>query len=167
MKKFITSLMVLVLTATVMFAAPKPKIMVQGVTPDMLKLTPALVPDSCVTTGLSNVANGTFVYLSVMNVGDTAAVQTSTWTFNSKPSGSAATLTSIPSLGWYKFLADVKGVYQVKVSITTSTGTKDSTLQITSADYVGVGGFQGIAATYPNCMSCHASMESKRTRRNI
>ncbi|MEI7484043.1 MAG: ammonia-forming cytochrome c nitrite reductase subunit c552 [Ignavibacteriota bacterium] len=158
MKKFITSLMVLVLTATVMFAAPKPKIMVQNVSPYMLANTPVLVPDSCITTGLSSVANGTYVYLSVMNVGDTAAVQTSTWTFNSKPSGSVATLTSIPSLGWYKFLADVKGVYQVKVSITTSTGTKDSTLQVTSSDYVGVGGFDGVPAVYPNCMSCHSSM---------
>jgi len=141
-----------------MFAAPKPKIMVQNVSPYMLANTPVLVPDSCITTGLSSVANGTYVYLSVMNVGDTAAVQTSTWTFNSKPSGSVATLTSIPSLGWYKFLADVKGVYQVKVSITTSTGTKDSTLQITSSDYVGVGGFDGVPAIYPNCMSCHSSM---------
>ncbi len=158
MKKFITSLMVLVLAASVVFAAPKPKILVQGVTPNMLLTTPALVPDSCVTTGLSNVGNGTFVYLSVMNVGDTAAVQSSTWTFNSKPSGSTATLTSVPALGWYKFFADLKGVYQVKVSITTSTGTKDSTLQITSADYVGVGNFQGVPAAYPNCMSCHASM---------
>ena len=68
--------MVLVLTATVMFAAPKPKIMVQNVSPYMLANTPVLVPDSCITTGLSSVANGTYVYLSVMNVGDTAAVQT-------------------------------------------------------------------------------------------
>ena len=158
MRKIITSLMVLVLTATVVFSAPRPKILVQNVSPYMLANTPALVPDSCITTGLSSVANGTYVYLSVMNIGDTAAVQTSTWTFNSKPSGSTATLTSIPSLGWYKFLADVKGVYQVKVSITTSTGVKDSTLQVTSSDYVGVGGFDGVPAVFPNCMSCHGTM---------
>lgn len=158
MKKIITSLMVLVLTATVMFAAPKPKIMVQNVSPYMLTNTPALVPDSCITTGLSSVANGTYVYLSVMNIGDTAAVQTSAWTFNSKPSGSTATLTSIPSLGWYKFFADLKGVYKVQVSITTSTGTKDTILQVTSSDYVGVGGFDNVPAVYPNCMSCHSSM---------
>src|SRR5665647_1290494 len=99
MKKLITSLMVLVLTATVVFSAPRPKIMVQNVTPYMLKVTSVLVADSCITSGLSTVGNGTYVYLSVMNVGDTAAVQSSTWTFNSKPSGSTATLTSIPSLG--------------------------------------------------------------------
>jgi len=158
MKKLLTSLMVLVLTATVMYAAPKPKILVQNVTPYMLATTPVLASDSCVTSGLSTVANKTFVYLSVMNVGDTASVSSSTWNFNSVPSGSSATLTSIPSLGWYKFFADVKGVYMVHVSITTSTGTKDSTLQITSGDYVGTGGFDSVAAVYPNCMTCHSSM---------
>ena len=157
MKKLLTVLMVLVMTASVMFAAPKPKIMVQSVTPYMWSTSTVLRPDSCITTGLSTVPNQTYVYLSVMNVGDTAAVQTSNWTFNSKPAGSTAALTSIPSLGWYKFFADVKGVYVVNVSITTSTGTKDSTLKVTSGDYVGVGGFDGVPAAYPNCMSCHSA----------
>lgn len=158
MKKLFTVLAVLVLTASVVFAAPRPKIIVQNVSPYMWANTPALVPDSCITTGLSSVANQTYVYLSVINVGDTALVQSSTWTFDSKPSGSAATLTSIPSLGWYKFFADIKGVYKVKVAITTSTGTKDSILQVTSSDYVGVGGFDGVPAVFPNCMSCHGTM---------
>ncbi|MFA5011805.1 MAG: T9SS type A sorting domain-containing protein [Ignavibacteria bacterium] len=156
MKKLLTVLMVLVLTASVMFAAPKPKIMVQSVTPYLWSTSTVLRSDSCITTGLSTVPNQTYVYLSVMNVGDTAAVQTSNWTFNSKPAGSSAALTSIPSLGWYKFFADVKGVYVVNVSITTSTGSKDSTLQVTSGDFVGVGGFDGVPALYPNCMSCHS-----------
>jgi len=158
MKRIITSLLILVLTVTVVFSAPKPKILVQNVTPYMLATTPVLVPDSCVTTGLSSVANSTYVYLSVMNIGDTASITSSTWTFDSKPSGSTASLTSIPSLGWYKFFADMKGVYKVKTSITTATGTKDTILQITSSDYVGTGGFDNVPAVYPNCMSCHGSM---------
>jgi len=158
MKRIITSLLILVITVTVVFSAPKPKILVQNVTPYMLSKTAVLVPDSCVTTGLSTVANSTYVYLSVMNIGDTASISSSTWTFDSKPSGSTATLTSIPSLGWYKFFADLKGVYKVKTSITTATGTKDTILQITSSDYVGTGGFDNVPAVYPNCMSCHGSM---------
>ena len=157
MKKTITSLVILVLTAGVLFSAPKPKILPQMVTPDMLKNTPALVPDSCVTTGLPVVANKLWVYMSVMNIGDTAAVQSSNWTFDSKPAGSTATITSVPSLGWYKFKTDVVGAYVVRTSITTSTGTKDTTIKITSANFVGVGNFDNVPAAYPNCMSCHAT----------
>jgi hypothetical protein len=157
MKKTLTTLMILVLTAGIVFSAPKPKILPQLVTPEVLKNTPALVPDSCVTTGLTVVANKLYVYMSVMNIGDTSSIQSSTWSFNSRPSGSNATISTIPSLGWVKFKTDVKGEYIVKASITTATGTKDTTIQITSSDFVGVGNFQGVSATFPNCMSCHAT----------
>ncbi|MCE1165769.1 MAG: T9SS type A sorting domain-containing protein [Bacteroidetes bacterium] len=163
MKKTITSLMILVLTAGVLFSAPKPKILPQLVTPDVLKYTPVLVPDSCVTTGLSVVANKTYVYLSVMNIGDTSTIQSSTYTLDSKPSGSNATISTIPSLGWVKFRTDVVGQYIVRTSITTSTGTKDTTIKITSANYVGVGNYENVPATYPNCMSCHATWSNFQT----
>ncbi len=163
MKKTITSLMILVLTAGVLFSAPKPKILPQLVTPEMLKTTAVLAPDSCVTTGLAVVANKLYVYLSVMNIGDTATIQSSTYTFDSKPTGSTATITTIPSLGWVKFKTDVAGQYVVRTSITTSTGTKDTTIKITAANFVGVGNFQNVPAAYPNCMSCHATWSNFQT----
>jgi len=75
----------------------------------------------------------------------------------SKPAGSAATITNITALNWVKFRTDIKGTYEIKCAITTSTGTKDTTIKIYSADFVGVGGFYNVPAAYPNCMSCHAA----------
>jgi hypothetical protein len=157
MKRLFTALMVLVLTAGVIYSAPRPVVLPQTVTPHML-LNSVFTPDSCVATGLNVFANKTFFYMSVMNIGDTSAIQSSTWSFVSKPAGSTATLVSIPSLGWYKFRADLVGTYEVKASITTSTGTKDSTFKFTSSTFVGTGGFYNVPAIYPNCMSCHGNM---------
>lgn len=158
MKKVLLTIFVLAVCLGVAFAAPRPKIVNQAVNPEMLKTIPALVPDSTVATGLDVVAAKTYVYLSVFNFGDTAAITSQTWTMQSKPTGSAATLVSIPSLGWQKFLADSVGTYVVKVSITASTGTKDTTINIHAANFVGVGNFFNVPGTFPKCMTCHGSM---------
>jgi hypothetical protein len=157
MKKFLQTSLILLLSVGIIYAAPRPKIVNQFVTPDMLKTVPALTPDSCTTTGLNSVPNKLFVYLSVFNFGDTTSIQSKTWTMLSKPSGSAAAITNIPSLNWVKFRTDIKGTYEVKCAITTSSGSKDTTIKIYSSDFVGTGGFYNVPATYPNCMSCHGA----------
>ncbi|MCU0372103.1 MAG: cytochrome c family protein, partial [Ignavibacteria bacterium] len=162
MKRLLTALLVLAITASVAYSAPRPVIKAQTVTPHML-INSVFTADSCVATGLRVFANKTFMYMSVMNIGDTAAIQSSTWSFVSKPAGSTATLVSIPSLGWYKFRADLVGTYEVKASITTSTGTKDSTFKFFSSNFVGTGGFYNVPAQYPNCMSCHGNMTNFQT----
>ncbi|MBK7445345.1 MAG: hypothetical protein IPJ45_04845 [Ignavibacteria bacterium] len=93
----------------------------------MVTKNAALIPDSCVASGLVSVRKGQYVYLSVFNFSDTTVITNQTWTFVSKPTGSNATFASIPSLGWWKFRTDSIGTYEVKVSITTSGGTKDTT----------------------------------------
>lgn len=158
MKNILTIFLVIFLTTNIGFTAPRAKILTQGVTPEMLLTTPALVPDSTVTTGLNIVGNKTYVYLSVKNIGDNTTITSSNWTFNTKPTGSNANIVPVTALNWVKFLPDIKGLYEVKVSITTSSGSKDTTLRIYSGDYVGVGNFQGIAPVYPNCMACHQNM---------
>lgn len=157
MKRLLTALLVLAVTVSVVYSAPRPVIKAQAVTPHMLANS-VFTADSCVATGLRVFANKTFMYMSVMNIGDTATIQSATWTFVSRPAGSNATLVSIPSLGWYKFRSDVEGTYEVKASITTSTGTKDSTFKFYSSNFVGTGGFYNVPAQFPNCMSCHGNM---------
>ncbi|MBL7127486.1 MAG: T9SS type A sorting domain-containing protein [Ignavibacteria bacterium] len=158
MKKILLTVLILVLGFSYAYSQPQPKIINQPVTPHMVTSDPVFATDSSVATGLNVVGNGVYVYLSVVNRTDTSAIQNTTWTFNMKPSGSTATFITIPSLGWVKFRTDVKGLYEVKCAITTSTGSADTTLKIFASDYVGVGNFQGVPAVFPNCMTCHAGM---------
>jgi hypothetical protein len=155
MKNLLTILLVLFVTVNIGFTAPRAKINVIGVTSTMLKTNPSITADSCVTSGLNVVGINTYVYMNVTNIGDATPITSSNWVFNSKPTGSNATLTAVSSLGWMKFFADVNGAYQVKVTITTSSGSKDTTLNIYGGTYVGVGNFDGVPTVYPNCMSCH------------
>ncbi|RPI18496.1 MAG: T9SS C-terminal target domain-containing protein [Ignavibacteriae bacterium] len=130
----------------------------QAVTPHDLK-TSTFVPDSTVYPGLTNVANKTMVYMLVKNISGTAEITSASWTLQSKPSGSNATITPVTALGWWaKFRPDVTGTYEVKVTMVTSAGSKDTTEKFYAATYVGVGNFQGIAPTYPQCMTCHQGM---------
>jgi hypothetical protein len=157
MKKLTLVTLLICLLVSVIFAAPRAKISVQHVTPEMLKLTTQLVPDSTVATGLSVVAKGTWVYVRVWNFGDTAAVTGAAWSLLSKPTGSNAAITNISGLNWWgKFLADSTGTYNVKVTMNTTAGSKDTTMYIYASKFVGVGNFQGVPATYPQCMTCHS-----------
>lgn len=158
MKKILTLLVILVMGASVSYGAPRAKIFIKNVSPYDLKTYSALIPDSTVSQGMKVVPKNNYVYLSVFNFGDTAAIQSQTWSFMSKPTGSGATLVNIPSLNWVKFLADSTGTYNVKVSITTSTGSKDTTMNIYCANYIGVGNFEGVSGEFPKCMTCHAAM---------
>lgn len=141
-----------------LFSAPRAKIDVMYVTPDYLAKTSALTADSSVTTGMKVVPNKVYVYFSVRNFGDTSSIINANWVLLSKPAGSSATLSPVPALNWMKLRPDSTGTYTVQVTITTSSGTKDTTMSIYSANYVGTGGFANVPAVYPNCMSCHAAM---------
>jgi hypothetical protein len=131
----------------------------QGVTPHELSSNSNFTVDSTVSAGFTNVPNKTMVYFLVKNIGDNTAITNAVWSFNSKPAGSNATLTPVTALGWWaKFRPDVTGEYVVKVTMTTTSGTKDTTAKFYAANYVGVGNFEGVPAVYPNCMSCHNGM---------
>ncbi len=158
MKKILLTLLILILNSGIIFAAPRAKIISHATNPEMIKQISDLIPDSCVASGLISVGKGTYVYLSVFNFGDTSSITSQTWTFLSKPAGSNAAFGQVASLGWRKFKADSVGGYQVNVSITTSTGTKDTSMTIYASNFVGTGGFAGVPAAYPNCMTCHSGM---------
>lgn len=145
MKKQIL-IVILLLALFSVSQAQRAKIWTEAITPD-LKTAYGLVADSTISTGNNVVPNGTYVYLRVSNIGDTTSITNAVWTFVSKPAGSNASLASISGLQWWqKFKADVKGTYEVKVTMTTATGTKDTTRKIYSADFVGTGNF----TTYPH-----------------
>ncbi len=157
MKRLFT-ILILVLSSGIIFAVPRVKIVSSYVTPHMLEENSAFTADSTVASGLNTVAKGTYVYVRAWNFGDTSAISNANWTFISKPVGSNATLIPVTGLSWWsKFKADSTGTYEINVSITTSTGTKDTMTTIYSSKYVGTGGFDGVFAQYPNCMSCHGS----------
>lgn len=139
------------------FSAPRAKIDVMYVTPDYLSKTSALTADSSVTTGMKVVPNRVYVYFSVRNFGDTTSIISANWLLISKPSGSTATLTTVPALNWMKLRPDSTGTYTVQVTITTSSGTKDTTMSIYSANYVGTGGFANVPPVYPTV--CHVIAE--------
>jgi len=150
--------LLLFFSAGIVFGVPRVKIVTSYVTPDMLATNSVFTSDSTVANGLNTVARGTYVYLRAWNFGDTSVITSATWTFISRPAGSNAALIPITGLSWWsKFKADSTGTYEIRASIITSTGTKDTTTKIYSARYVGTGGFDNVFALYPNCMSCHGS----------
>lgn len=158
MKLICTVFLILFLCMESVNAAPRAKIVTEYVTPNMYAANSAFTADSTVATGLSTVAKGTYVYLRAWNFGDATAITSINWTLLQKPVGSTAVLSSITGLtSWTKFKADVTGTYQIQVTITTSSGTKDTTTNIYAATYVGTGGFDSVAAAFPNCMTCHGS----------
>jgi hypothetical protein len=156
--KRIFTVLILVLSSGLLFSAPKVKIVTSYVTPHMLEENSAFTADSTVASGLNVLAKGTYAYVKAWNFGDTAAIISATWTLLSKPVGSGATINPVTGLSWWaNFKADSSGTYEIKVSITTSTGTKDTTTKIYGSTYVGTGNYDNVPAMYPNCMSCHGS----------
>lgn len=158
MKRLLLVLLALVVLSDMAYSVPRAKIVNHATNPEMIKTIPALIPDSCVSSGLVSVGKGQYIYLSVFNFGDTGSILNQTWTFAQRPTGSNASLVSVPSLGWYKFRTDSVGLYEVRVSITTTTGTKDTTEKFYAGTFVGFGNFQGNPNAYPKCMSCHGGM---------
>ncbi|MBA4251150.1 MAG: hypothetical protein C0425_09180 [Chlorobiaceae bacterium] len=134
---------------------PRARIHIEVVTPDTL-LRSGFTTNS-VATGLRIVPVETFVYLGARNIASSPqAITGATFTFVSRPSGSTASI-NIMTPTYINFLADRAGEYVVKLDITTAGGTDDTTITIVSARYIGVGGFDGGATAFPQCMSCHAA----------
>lgn len=142
---------------TTVYAQPRAKIRLQKVT---VKMLPNVGTNS-VATGMYVIPKGTFTYMTAENIG-TDPVLTKTFTLELKPSGSTAAIVqmadTIQGGGWFNFRTDLKGEYKVKLTITTAGGTDDTIMSIFAGDFVGVGGFEGTTAAYPQCMSCHGSM---------
>jgi len=152
--KHIYKILLISLVVVSLGFAQRAKVMIDAMTPE--KLAHSGLTTNSVSSGLHVVANETFVYLSPKNIGNTEPINVAAFEFASKPSGSAAVFTNYGDKSVY-FKPDVKGEYKVKLTITTTSGTHDTTVSVYSANYVGTGNFDGVAAAYPNCMSCHGT----------
>lgn len=152
-KLFVTLLLCLLVVPSIQ--AQRAKIQIEGVSP--YELTSLGLTTNSVSAGTRNVPNGTYAYFSAMNIADTNSVRTAVWTLTAKPTGSTAAIETFGST-WAMLKPDVKGQYDVKLVVTTATGTDDTTISVYSASYIGVGNFEGVAGSFPNCMMCHNSM---------
>lgn len=151
---------VLILIALILVSgsttAQRGKIVTEPVTPHML-VTGAVTTNS-VSAGLISVPRQTNVYLSARNIGNTDPIVSATFTLPVRPSGSGAVITLLPN-SWATFVPDVNGAYTVGLNITTATGSHDTTLVIYSANFRGVGPFDGIT-NGTGCMTCHGAGSS-------
>ncbi|MBI2418693.1 MAG: ammonia-forming cytochrome c nitrite reductase subunit c552 [Ignavibacteriales bacterium] len=160
MKKLLLSIFVFFMGATVLLAQnPRAYIQITPVSPGV-KAAYGLSTSAMNASGLRVVPKGSYAYFMPGNSvssgnADSLVVRSANWELVSKPSGSTASLIAFNTLGT-KFLADMTGEYQVKVSVTTYRGTDDTTISVYSSTYLGVGGFQGVAGTGLNCKMCHA-----------
>jgi hypothetical protein len=153
MKKILYSILIVLLLTNLGFSQ-RAKIVTEAVTPH--RLTTLGINTNSVSTGLDVVGNQTYVYLSAQNIGNTQPIISANFQLLSSPTGSVAALESMTNPLWTMFKPDVRGSYTVKLTITTSGGTHDTTKTITAGNFVGVGGFDGVAPQYPNCMTCHS-----------
>lgn len=156
MKKILLVLFSFVLISSLSFSQ-RARINVEHVTPH--SLTTLGLTTNSISGGLRVIPNQTYAYFSAQNIASlTDPVLSSTFQLISKPAGSVATLQVLSSPQWTLLKPDVKGEYQIQLTITTALGTDDTVQSFYAADYVGVGGFDGSATTFPQCMSCHGSM---------
>ena len=155
MKKLIYSCFLVLFVTTFLAAQPVAQLKLEPVTPHSLTTLGLNLTTNSVSPGLPVFANGTYVYLSANNVGNTDPVLTSTFTLTTKPAGSNAVLEDVGSLGWKGLKADVKGAYTITLDITTASGNASTSLTVYAGDYIGVGDVDGVTGQFPACMSCH------------
>ncbi|MBZ0199261.1 MAG: T9SS type A sorting domain-containing protein [Ignavibacteriaceae bacterium] len=155
MKKILLLLTVLIAFSLTM--AQTAKIKNEPITPHALISMNLTSVTNSVYAGLDIVPNGTFVYASPQNIGNTEPITNATFQILSQPAGGTAAITVFNG-NWVYFKPNVVGAYQVKLTITTASGTDDTTKTYYASNYVGVGNFQGVAGAWPKCMSCHAGM---------
>lgn len=150
MKKI--SLLFAVLILTQMTYSQIANIQIEAISPE--RLVHENFTTNSVSSGLRVIPNNTFAYFKAMNLG-TDTITNAVFELTQKPTGSNAALTAHTSVLSY-FKPDVKGEYKLKLTITTANGTDDTTISVYAGSFVGVGNFDGVNATYPNCMVCHS-----------
>ena len=153
LKKLLFILVAVSFTASVYAQVPRAKIYPEPMSE--YRLTTLGLSTNSVSSGAKVTAVGTYWYFSPRNIANTLPITAFTFTLTSKPAGSNATIENLlPTMVGLK--PDVVGNYVVGLSVTTSGGTHDTSFTFVAGTYVGVGGFDGVAGTFPKCMTCHA-----------
>jgi hypothetical protein len=154
MKHFIYSCFLVLFVTTFLSAqTPQARVVIEPVSAeDLIEL--GLTTNS-VSAGVPVFANKTYIYLSAKEVGAKQPVLTSVFNLFERPATSTAVLEDLGIANWKGLKADIKGTYKIEITITTATGTDMDTLAVYAGDFIGVGAFDGVAAAFPSCMSCH------------
>ncbi len=125
-----------------------------------LKKSVTLTSNRWTTTGLPVAAPKTMMWLSG-SLSTTAEITSYAWSFDSRPSGSAATITDAASK-MMSFVPDIEGAYVVKLTV---NGTISTTKTIYCGTYRGVGGITNESftagtpdATKLQCAVCHKAI---------
>lgn len=142
----------LVVIASMSAVAQRAAITIEAMSPHRLH---ELGWTSNTSTGLSVVPKGTVVYLSDRDLSG-GTITACLWEMTARPVGSTTTLDSV-NTHWTTFRPDLTGQYQIKLTITTTAGTHDTTVTITAAEYTGVGGVGGVppSVAQGQCAGCH------------
>mgnify|MGYP001613280002 CR=1 FL=1 len=148
------SVVVLVTMGGDLFAQTKTAIRVEAMTPHRLEEMgfENLNGFDNVTSGLTVVGKGTWVYLSAWNVsGDTGYYPGAAylWELLSKPTNSAAALDST-GMQWTSLHTDSAGTYTVKATV----NGKDTSINVIAATYTGADRNTVLGAGL-NCLTCH------------
>ena len=139
------------------------RIIVKGVSPDLK----ALGRYNTLSSSLPNVGKGQQVWLEALALYTSGTnpinswvdtIITENWSLTNPPGG----FTSIVHTDTTTyFVPDTTGQYILGLSVTTSHGTKDTSIYINSADWVGVGTITGPATNPAQCgLGCHSSKMS-------
>ncbi len=145
-------LAVVILPLMVFAQGPVAVIKVEAFSPQELHDLGWVSPPS---TGLKVVGRGELVYLSGHEAGG-EEITSYLWAFASLPDGSNAVLDSTTT-ALTTFRPDTTGEFVVQLTITTASGTADTTIRIISANYVGVGTIGGATPDFSKgqCGACH------------
>lgn len=139
---------------------PEAVIVVEAISPQEISDNGWTTPPYYPSSGLTNVGKGELVYLIGMEAGG-EDVTSFAWSISLKPTGSLATVDSTDTR-MTTFTPDSIGAYEVSLSITTASGTADTSVTITAANYVGVGSIGGLVpdVTKGQCAVCHTTNEA-------
>lgn len=105
------------------------------------------------SSGLNLVGKGERVYLMGMEKGG-EEVTAYTWSIESAPENSTAELDFMDR-SFVTFRPDLTGSYDVMLSITTATGTADTTIEVMAGTFVGVGIWTEVLETGTSGCGCH------------
>jgi len=140
------------------------RIIVKGVSPDLK----AQGRYNTLSSGLPNVGKGQKVWLEALALYTYGTnpinswvdtIITETWALTNPPGGFAEIVHTDTTT---YFIPDTTGQYKVDLTVTTSHGTKSTSIYINSAKWVGVGNIVGTPdVSKGECAACHSSKASE------
>lgn len=132
----------------------------QTADPKIVAMSPHKLEEQELTTNVSSglpvVPKGSVAYFRAEDM-DGEPLISALWEILASPSGSSATIAG-PTDSSTTFTPDTTGQYQIRLTVTTASGSDDSTFVITAGKYAGIGDIGGATPDFAKgqCAACHA-----------